>query len=99
MKESKDYYNILGVDKGADEKQIKKAYRKLSKKYHPDVNPNILYYLIQRRKVIMISMEVLMVTLSVVEIHLVVVWMIYSVSFLVVEEEIKLENQKVGILK
>jgi len=40
MKESKDYYNILGVDKGSDEKQIKKAYRKLSKKYHPDVNPN-----------------------------------------------------------
>ena len=37
---SKDYYSILGVDKGADDKEIKKAYRKLSKQYHPDVNPD-----------------------------------------------------------
>lgn len=35
---TKDYYNILGVDKSADEKTLKKAYRKLSKQYHPDVN-------------------------------------------------------------
>jgi molecular chaperone DnaJ len=36
----KDYYNILGIDKSADDSTIKKAYRKLSKKYHPDVNPD-----------------------------------------------------------
>lgn len=36
----KDYYNILGVNKNADEKEIKKSYRKLSKQYHPDLNPN-----------------------------------------------------------
>ena len=36
----KDYYNILGVDKNASESEIKKSYRKLSKEYHPDLNPN-----------------------------------------------------------
>jgi len=36
----KNYYEILGVDEKATQEDIKKAYRKLSKQYHPDVNPN-----------------------------------------------------------
>jgi curved DNA-binding protein len=37
--EYKDYYKILGVDRNAEEKEIKKTYRKLARQYHPDVNP------------------------------------------------------------
>lgn len=39
MADKRDYYEVLGVDKSVDENDLKKAYRKAAKKYHPDLNP------------------------------------------------------------
>ena len=39
MADKRDYDEVLGVAKGASEDEIKKAYRQLAKKYHPDLNP------------------------------------------------------------
>lgn len=38
MSQKRDYYEVLGISKGATEQEIKKAYRSLAKKYHPDIN-------------------------------------------------------------
>ena len=40
MADKRDYYEVMGVPKNASEDEIKKAYRKLAKQYHPDLNPN-----------------------------------------------------------
>ncbi len=39
MAEKRDYYEVLGIDRNATDQDIKRAYRRLAKKYHPDVNP------------------------------------------------------------
>ena len=41
MADKRDYYEVLGVSKTASESELKSAYRKLAKKYHSDVNPEI----------------------------------------------------------
>ena len=44
MKKEKDYYKILGINHDSDKREIKKAYRQLARKFHPDINPgNRLY--------------------------------------------------------
>ena len=40
MSEKRDYYEVLGIERGADEQKLKRAFRKLAQQYHPDVNPD-----------------------------------------------------------
>ncbi len=39
MAQPADYYNVLGISRDADEDEVRKAYRRLARKHHPDLNP------------------------------------------------------------
>ncbi|NOQ53444.1 MAG: molecular chaperone DnaJ [Thermoplasmata archaeon] len=58
--EKRDYYDVLGVEKVASKDEIKKAYRKLAKKYHPDANPDDLETAEEKFKELSEAYEVLM---------------------------------------
>ena len=55
----RDYYEVLGVDRGASEADVKKAYRKLALKLHPDKNPNSREQAERQFKVLSEAYEVL----------------------------------------
>ena len=40
MEDKRDYYEVLGINKNATDDEVKKAYKKLAKKWHPDLNPD-----------------------------------------------------------
>eukprot|EP00227_Mantoniella_beaufortii_P009852 CAMPEP_0197577968 /NCGR_PEP_ID=MMETSP1326-20131121/2390_1 /TAXON_ID=1155430 /ORGANISM="Genus nov. species nov., Strain RCC2288" /LENGTH=86 /DNA_ID=CAMNT_0043141105 /DNA_START=213 /DNA_END=469 /DNA_ORIENTATION=+ len=57
--EKKDYYGTLGIQKGCSEDEIKKAYRKLAMKWHPDKNPDNQAYAEKKFKSVSEAYEVL----------------------------------------
>ena len=52
MAEKRDYYEILGVSQSADLDQVKKAYRKLAIKYHPDKNRFVFFHVFANSKIV-----------------------------------------------
>ena len=73
MSDKRDYYEVLGVSKDADDKELKKAFRSLARKYHPDKNDapdadekfkeikrHMLFFLIQKSVVITTGSDIIL---------------------------------------
>ena len=72
MADKRDYYEVLGVPKDADDAAIKKAYRQLAKKYHPDMNPGDTSLAMPHLKAEQVELE------QVASISILVTWEIFS---------------------
>ncbi len=59
---NRDHYDILGITRDADEEEIKKAYRRLARKYHPDLNPGNTVWATEMFKLVQLAYETLIDT-------------------------------------
>ena len=64
MNATRDYYAVLGLTRDADDRAIKRAYRRLARRYHPDMNPAAPEWAAERFKEIVAAYEVLSDTRS-----------------------------------
>ena len=115
MAEKRDYYEVLGVDKNASDAELKKAYRKLAKKYHPDTNPgdkeaeakfkeaSEAYAVLSDADKISLAMQPLSraaaVPADLADLTLAETWAIYSVTYLAIFLAAEVEAEELTMVQ